>query len=199
MDKVYDFKKTEEKWNKKWEEENTFHSEPDNRECYSIVIPPPNVTDILHVGHAFNNTIQDILIRYHRNRGYNAEWLPGTDHAGIATQVVVERLLKKEGKKKEDFGRDEFEQEVWKWAKERSFTILNQLKGIGASCDWNRTKFTLDEDMSKTVAIVFKKLYEKKYIYKGNYIVNWCPRCHTALSDEEVDYEEKNGKLYFIK
>ncbi len=199
MDKIYDFKKTEEKWNKKWADENTFHTEPDSRECYSIVIPPPNVTDILHLGHAFNNTIQDILIRYHRNRGFNAEWLPGTDHAGIATQVVVERLLKKEGKRKEDFGRDGFEQEVWKWAKDRRFTILNQLKGIGASCDWDKTKFTLDEDMSKTVATVFKRLYDKKYIYKGNYIVNWCPRCHTALSDEEVDYKEKNGKLYYIK
>jgi len=199
MEKIYDFKTNEAKWNKKWEEEKTFHTNPDNRECYSIVIPPPNVTDILHLGHAFNNSIQDILIRYHRNRGFNAEWLPGTDHAGIATQVVVERLLKKEGKRKEDFGREGFEQEVWKWARDRRFTILNQLKGIGASCDWERTKFTLDEDMSKTVAEVFKRLYEKKYIYKGNYIVNWCPRCHTALSDEEVDYNERNGKLYYIK
>ncbi|MGE3063770.1 MAG: valine--tRNA ligase [bacterium] len=199
MDKIYDFLSNEAKWNKKWSDEKTYHTNPDSRECYSIVIPPPNVTDILHLGHAFNNSIQDILIRYHRNRGYNAEWLPGTDHAGIATQVVVEKLLKKEGKKKEDFGRDKFEQEVWKWAKDRRFTILNQLKGIGASCDWERTKFTLDEDMSKTVAVVFKKLYEKKYIYKGNYIVNWCPRCHTALSDEEVDYHEKNGKLYYIR
>ena len=199
MEKIYDFKTNEEKWNKKWSEEKTFHTNPDSRECYSIVIPPPNVTDILHLGHAFNNSIQDILIRYHRNRGYNAEWLPGTDHAGIATQVVVEKLLKKDGKKKEDFGREGFEQEVWKWAKERRFTILNQLKGIGASCDWERTKFTLDDDMSRTVAEVFKRLYDKKYIYKGNYIVNWCPRCHTALSDEEVDYNERNGKLYYIK
>ncbi len=200
MEKVYDYKKYEEKWNKIYEEKKSFKVKIDyTKKPYTIVIPPPNVTDILHLGHAFNNTIQDILIRYHRNKGYNALWVPGTDHAGIATQVVVERNLKKEGKKKEDLGREEFEKLVWKWAKEHKNIILNQLKALGATCDWDRTKFTLDGDMSKTVSTVFKRLYEKGYIYKGNYIVNWCPRCHTALSDEEVDYRERKGKLYYIK
>uniref|UniRef100_A0A7C3N5F2 Valine--tRNA ligase n=1 Tax=candidate division WOR-3 bacterium TaxID=2052148 RepID=A0A7C3N5F2_UNCW3 len=200
MDKVYDFKRCEEKWNSIYNERKPFKVKIDHsKKPYTIVIPPPNVTDILHLGHAFNNTIQDILIRYHRNKGYNALWVPGTDHAGIATQVVVERNLKKEGKKKDDLGREHFEKEVWNWAEEHKNIILNQLKALGATCDWDRTKFTLDEDMSRTVAFVFKKLYEKGYIYKGNYIVNWCPRCHTALSDEEVDYNPKKGKLYYIR
>lgn len=200
MEKVYDFKESERRWNIIFEEKKPFKANIDHtKKPYTIVIPPPNVTDVLHLGHAFNNTIQDILIRYHRNKGYNALWVPGTDHAGIATQVVVERKLKKEGKKKEDLGRERFEKEVWKWAEEHKNIILNQLKALGATCDWDRTKFTLDEDMSRTVALVFKKLYEKGYIYKGNYIVNWCPRCHTALSDEEVDYNPRKGKLYYIR
>ncbi len=199
MDKHYDFISTQKKWNKIWKDNHTFHTEPNNQKPYSIVIPPPNVTDVLHLGHALNNTIQDILIRHFRNMGYNAEWLPGTDHAGIATQVVVEKLLHKEGKTKEDIGREKFLEMVWNWANERKSKILNQLEEIGASCDWDRTKFTLDEDLSKTVAHVFKQLYDEGLIYKGTYIVNWCPRCHTALSDEEVEYKNLNGKLYYIK
>ncbi len=199
MEKHYDFALAQKKWIKRWKEENTWHAVADNRKSYSIVIPPPNVTDILHLGHALNNTIQDILIRYNRNKGFNTEWLPGTDHAGIATQVVVEKRLAVQNRTKNDLGRELFVDEVWSWVNDRKDTILKQLEGIGASCDWDRKKFTLDSDLSETVAIVFKKLYDEKYIYRGTYIVNWCPRCHTALSDEEVEYENRNGKLYYLR
>lgn len=199
MEKHYDFIAAQEKWIRQWNDSNAWHINPDDRQHYSIVIPPPNVTDILHIGHALNNTIQDILIRYKRNSGLNTLWLPGTDHAGIATQVVVEKKLAKEGKSKHDLGREAFLEEVWSWVEERKNRILHQLEGIGASCDWERKKFTLDESMSRTVAHVFKELYDKDLIYRGTYIVNWCPRCHTALSDEEVEYEDRNGKLYYIK
>lgn len=199
MEKRYDFNAAQEKWIQKWRDANAWHVEPDAGRHYSIVIPPPNVTDILHIGHALNNTIQDILIRYHRNSGLNTLWLPGTDHAGIATQVVVEKQLDKNNKSKHDMGRDAFLNEVWSWVNGRKDRILMQLEGIGASCDWDRKKFTLDEGMSRTVAHVFKELYDKDLIYRGTYIVNWCPRCHTALSDEEVEYEDRKGKLYYIK
>ncbi|MFO8062785.1 MAG: valine--tRNA ligase [bacterium] len=199
MDKHFDYGAAQKKWNKVWREKNAFHSEPDNREPYTIVIPPPNVTDILHLGHALNNTIQDILIRYHRNKEFNAEWIPGTDHAGIATQVVVEKNLRKEGRERKDMGREAFLSEVRQWVDSRKNRILQQLEGIGASCDWDKKKFTLDDDMSKAVATVFKLLYEEGYIYRGTYIVNWCPACHTALSDEEVEHDEQKGKLYYIR
>lgn len=200
MDKHYDFNTAEKKWNEYWAKHRSFKADPGvSGKAYSIVIPPPNVTDILHLGHALNNAIQDILIRHHRNQGYNTEWLPGTDHAGIATQVIVEKMLQKEGKTKEDLGREAFLEMVWEYVNGRKDRILKQLAGIGCSCDWDRTRFTLDEGLSKTVAHVFKELYDSGYIYKGTYIINWCPRCHTALSDEEVDYNERNAKLYYIK
>ncbi len=200
MKKQYDFRETEKKWYKTWLEKGYFRSEPDeSKEPYVIVIPPPNVTDVLHLGHALNNTIQDIVIRWKRMEGYNAEWVPGTDHAGIATQVVVERKLAKEGKTRHDLGREKFVEEVWKWKEEHGSRIIEQLKGIGSSCDWSRTRFTLDESLSRAVREVFVRLYKKGLIYRGKYIINWCPRCHTALSNEEVDYKEENGKLYYIK
>jgi len=166
---------------------------------FSIVIPPPNITGILHMGHALNNTIQDVLIRYKRMCNFQALWMPGTDHAGIATQNVVEKELTKEGLKKEDVGRAEFLKRLWKWKDSYGSTIINQLKKLGASCDWARTRFTMDDEYSQAVKEVFIKLYEKGLVYRGNYIINWCPRCMTALSDEEVAHREIDGWLYYIK
>jgi len=199
--KVYDPKQVEEKWYRRWMEENYFHAEvnPDKKP-YSIVIPPPNVTDVLHMGHAYNNTIQDILIRYHRMAGYEAMWLPGTDHAGIATQNVVERNLKRtENLTRHDLGRDEFVKRVWQWKEKYGSVIIEQLKKIGCSCDWQRERFTMDEGLSRTVIEVFCRLYEKGLIYRGKYIINWCPRCGTALSDEEAVHQDEQGKLWYIK
>ena len=197
---AYDPKATEEKWYKFWESGKCFHAEPDpGRKPYTIVIPPPNVTGILHMGHALNNTVQDILIRWRRMQGWNAEWLPGTDHAGIATQNVVEKKLAKEGIKRQDLGREEFVNRVWKWREEYGSTIISQMKRLGCSCDWDRTRFTMDEGLSNAVNEVFIRLYEKGLIYRGNYIINWCPRCQTALSDEEAQHKDLNGSLYYIK
>ncbi|MCI0531113.1 MAG: valine--tRNA ligase, partial [candidate division Zixibacteria bacterium] len=169
------------------------------KKSYTIVIPPPNVTDVLHLGHAFNNTFQDITVRYRRMQGYETLWLPGTDHAGIATQVVVEKRLAKEGKSKKDLGREKFAELVWDWVRQNGDYILNQLKKLGFSCDWSRTRFTLDEKLSQAVAEVFVRLYKKNLIYRGKYIINWCPRCLTSLSDDETEVEKKSGWLYFIK
>ncbi|MFA6356441.1 MAG: valine--tRNA ligase [Candidatus Omnitrophota bacterium] len=197
---AYDPKATEEKWYKFWESGKYFHAQPDpGRKPYTIVIPPPNVTGILHMGHALNNTVQDILIRWRKMQGWNAEWLPGTDHAGIATQNVVEKKLAKEGIKRQDLGRDEFIRRVWKWREEYGSTIISQMKRLGCSCDWDRTRFTMDEGLSNAVNEVFIRLYEKGLIYRGNYIINWCPRCQTALSDEEAQHKDLNGSLYYIK
>ncbi len=183
-----------------WEANGFFHAEPDaNRTPYTIVIPPPNVTGILHMGHALNNTIQDVLIRWKRMQGFNALWIPGTDHAGIATQNVVEKSLAREGKRRQDLGREAFVQRVWAWKEQYGNTIINQLKRLGASCDWSRTRFTMDEGLSDAVTEVFIRLYKKGLIYRGNYIINWCPRCQTALSDEEAPRKETHGKLYYIK
>src|SRR3989338_2543821 len=164
---------------------------------YVVVIPPPNVTGILHMGHALNNTLQDILVRWHRMKGEPTLWVPGTDHAGIATQNVVERKLAKEGKKRQDLGREKFIEEVWKWKEENGSTITRQLRRLGASCDWTRERFTMDDRLSKAVRETFVTLYEKGLIYQGNYIINWCPRCQTALSDEEAPSTETEGKLYY--
>ncbi len=169
------------------------------RTPYTIVIPPPNVTGILHMGHALNTTLQDILIRWKRMQGANALWVPGTDHAGIATQNVVEKALAKEGTTRQDLGRDEFLKRVWAWKEEYGSTILRQLRRLGASCDWRRARFTMDEGLSEAVLEVFVRLYEKGLIYRGNYIINWCPRCQTALSDEEAPRQETQGKLYHIR
>ncbi|MCL2183659.1 MAG: valine--tRNA ligase [Chitinispirillia bacterium] len=166
---------------------------------YSIVIPPPNVTGVLHMGHALNNTIQDILIRYKRMKGSEVMWMPGTDHAGIATQNVVERRLAKEKKNRHSLGREAFVKEVWKWKEEYHATITNQLKKLGSSCDWSRERFTMDEGLSLAVRKVFVKLYNDGLIYRGKYIINWCPRCETALSDEEAEHKELNGKLYHLR
>ncbi len=183
-----------------WEKAGYFNADRDSyRRPYTIVIPPPNVTGILHMGHALNNTYQDILIRYHRMLGYNALWMPGTDHAGIATQNVVERKLAKQGLRRQDLGREKFVQEVWNWKEEYGSTIIRQLKRLGASCDWRRLRFTMDSDYSLAVRYVFVHLYKKGLIYQGNYIINWCPRCHTALADEEAPKKETQGKLYYVR
>jgi len=196
----YNPKDVEDKWYKVWEEKGLFQAKPNpKKKPYSIVIPPPNVTGILHMGHALNNTLQDILIRYKRMQGFETEWMPGTDHAGIATQNVVEKQLAKEGKKRHDLGREEFLSRVWKWKESHGSTIIKQLKKLGCSCDWERTRFTMDEAYSKAVAKVFVTLWNKKLIYQGNYIINWCPRCQTALSDEEAPHHELKGNLYHLK
>jgi valyl-tRNA synthetase len=184
----------------KWLDSNCFHAEPQSAKApYAIAIPPPNITGILHMGHALNNTIQDVLVRYNRMNGKESLWMPGTDHAGIATQNVVEKQLAKEGLRKEDLGREEFEKRLWAWRDEYGSTIINQLKKIGASCDWQRMRFTMDPQYSDAVKEVFIRLFNKGLIYRGNYIINWCPRCKTALSDEEAAHKEIDGWLYHIK
>jgi valyl-tRNA synthetase len=196
----YNPKETEDKWYAVWETSNFFSAQPDpSKKPFCIVIPPPNVTGILHMGHALNNTIQDILIRYHRMSGSESLWMPGTDHAGIATQNVVEKALAKEGLKRQDLGREKFIQRVWQWREQYGSTIIRQLKKLGASCDWPRTRFTMDEEYSAAVIEVFIRLYEKGLIYQGNYIINWCPRCQTALSDEEAPHQDLNASLYYLK
>jgi valyl-tRNA synthetase len=196
----YNPKETEDKWYRFWEEKNLFSAKPNPvKKSFCIVIPPPNVTGILHMGHALNNTIQDILIRYHRMKGEESLWLPGTDHAGIATQNVVEKAIAKEGLKRQDLGREKFLERVWLWKEQYGSTIIKQLKKMGASCDWSQTRFSMDEEYSKAVIEVFVRLYEKGLIYQGNYIINWCPRCQTALSDEEAPHHEIQGNLYYIR
>ncbi len=196
---VYSPKEVEEKWYPFWESKGFFTPEihPPRLKPYTIVIPPPNVTGILHMGHALNNTIQDILIRWQRMKGVPTLWLPGTDHAGIATQNVVEKKLAGQGKTRFDLGRGKFVEEVWQWKKEYGSTIVKQLRRLGASCDWTRERFTMDEGLSRAVRHAFVKLYEQDLIYQGDYIINWCPRCQTALSDEEAPYQEVEGKLYY--
>ncbi|MFH0976877.1 MAG: valine--tRNA ligase [Spirochaetota bacterium] len=196
----YEPKEVEKKWYSIWEKENLFHAaENDGKEAYSIVIPPPNVTGILHIGHALNNTLQDILVRWQRMNGKSALWMPGTDHAGIATQNVVERLLASEGKTKHDLGREAFVKRVWEWKEHSGGQIVSQLKRLGASCDWERERFTLDEGLSRAVRKVFVTLYSEGLIYQGERIINWCPRCETALSDIETEYQDLKGHLYYIK
>ncbi len=185
---------------KKWLESSVFSSRKESsKKPYSIVIPPPNITGILHMGHALNNTLQDVLIRYKRMQGFESLWMPGTDHAGIATQNVVERSLAKEGLTKEDIGRDEFIKRLWSWRDKYGSTIIDQLKKIGASCDWKRLRFTMDKPYSQAVKKVFLRLFNDGLIYRGNYIINWCPRCRTALSDEEAAHKETEGWLYYIR
>lgn len=198
--KSYEFDNVEEKWLDRWAEADSFAAKmEEGKPSFSVVIPPPNVTGVLHVGHALNNTMQDVLVRYHRMCGDNTLWVPGTDHAGIATQNVVERQLATEGKTRHDLGREAFIERVWDWRKEKGGTIVNQLKRMGASCDWERERFTMDEGLSTAVRESFVRLYKEGLIYKGDYIVNWCPRCLTALADDEVDHEDKKGKLYHIR
>jgi len=198
--KRYDHKSIESKWYKIWEEKGYFKADPkSDKPKYSIVIPPPNVTGVLHMGHALTVSIQDIVCRYKRMTGHDVLWLPGTDHAGIATQMVVERELMKDGVSRHDLGREKFLEKVWDWKERCGDRITEQLKHMGVSLDWTRLRFTMDDGLSKAVKEVFVNLYDEGLIYKDNYIINWCPRCLTALSDLEVDYQDKDGSLWHIK
>jgi valyl-tRNA synthetase len=197
---TYDPKSVEDKWYRYWEENRFFHDEVNGaKKPFTIVMPPPNVTGQLHMGHALDNTLQDILTRWRRMQGYNTLWLPGTDHAGIATQARVEENLAQSGISKYDLGREKFLEKVWEWKEHYHDRIAKQLRLLGSSCDWERERFTMDEGCSKAVQEVFVKLYEKGLIYRGSYIINWCPKCQTTISDIEVEHQEKEGKLYYIK
>jgi len=200
MKKLYDPSIVEDKWYARWMEQKLFNAdETSAKPKYSIVIPPPNVTGILHMGHALNCTIQDILVRFKRMNGFEALWVPGADHAGIATQNVVEKKLAKEKKNRHEVGREAFIEEVWKWKAQSHATITGQIKKLGCSCDWSKERFTMDEGLSRAVRKVFVRLYHEGLIYRGKYIINWCPRCQTALSDEEAEHKEVKGKLYHFK
>ena len=199
LQKGYSPKEIEKKWYAFWENRGLFSVDENHPgKPFSIVIPPPNVTGVLHMGHALNTTLQDILCRYHRLLGQSVLWIPGTDHAGIATQNVVERSLAAKNMDRHSLGREAFIDEVWKWRAEYGSTIIRQLKSLGASCDWDKERFTMDDGLSAAVRKVFVRLYEQGLIYRGNYIINWCPRCHTALADIEVEHEELDGHLYHI-
>ncbi|MHB8482828.1 MAG: valine--tRNA ligase [Nitrospiria bacterium] len=199
LSKTYDFKEIEPRQYQKWLDEGLFHADVrSSAPSFSMVIPPPNITGVLHMGHALNNTLQDILARWKRMRGFNVLWVPGTDHAGIATQNIVEKQLLKEKKKKEDIGREEFIRNVWEWKEHSGRTIIQQLKRLGSSCDWERERFTMDEGLSRAVEEVFIRLYHEGLIYRSERLINWCIRCQTALSDIEVIHEEVEGALYYI-
>ncbi len=198
--KTYNPKEVEERWYQYWEENDLFKANTrSDKPPFSIVIPPPNVTGSLHMGHALNNTLQDILCRYKRMKGYNVLWQPGTDHAGIATQNVVEKDLALKKTDRHQIGREQFIELVWEWRKKYGGIIINQLKRLGSSCDWSRERFTMDEGLSKAVREVFVTLYKENLIYQGDYIINWCPRCHTALADIEVEHEDTDSFLYYIR
>jgi len=200
LSKVYDPSQVEEKWYQVWEENKYFQGKMEKgKEAFSIVMPPPNVTGKLHMGHAMDNTLQDILVRYKRMQGFNTLWVPGTDHAGIATQAKVEAQLRSEGTSKDEVGREEFLRRVWAWKEEYGNTITTQLRKLGSSCDWDRERFTMDEGCSRAVREAFVRLYEKGLIYQGDYIVNWCPHCHTTISDIEVEHVEQEGKIYYLR
>lgn len=199
LEKTYNPKKIEKKWYNFWIENNLFTPSVDHsKKPFTILIPPPNVTGILHMGHVLNNTIQDVIIRYKRSKGYQTLWLPGTDHAGIATQNVVERQLKKMGKTRNEIGRTELIKRIWKWKEQKGEIILEQLKKLGCSCDWSRLRFTMDKGLSEAVKEVFIRLYKKGLIYKGERIINWCPRCTTALANDEVEFSNEDSKLWYV-
>ncbi|MBI4649528.1 MAG: class I tRNA ligase family protein, partial [Bacteroidia bacterium] len=195
----YDSSTTEDKWYSYWMEKDFFRSVPDHREPYCIVIPPPNITGVLHMGHMLNNTIQDVLVRRARMQGKNALWLPGTDHASIATEAKLVAKLKEQGIEKSALTREEFLKYAWEWKEKHGGKILEQLKKLGASCDWQRTRFTMDKDLYDSVIYVFVDLYRKGHIYRGIRMVNWDPEAKTAVSDEEVKYSEEQSKLYYVK
>lgn len=200
LPKAYEPKDVEARWYSFWQAENLFRADAtDDKPPYSIVIPPPNITGSLHMGHALNNTLQDILIRYKKLSGYNTLWIPGTDHAGIATQNVVERQLAAEKLDRHTVGREKFIERVWRWKEESGGQIINQLKRLGCACDWSRQRFTMDEGLSRAVREVFVHLYREGLIYRGDYIINWCPRCNTALSDLEVEHDVHKGSLFYIR
>ncbi|MBD9013386.1 MAG: valine--tRNA ligase, partial [Lachnospiraceae bacterium] len=197
--KTYDPKGIEDRLYQKWLDKKYFHAEVDrSKKPFTIVMPPPNVTGQLHMGHALDNTMQDILIRYKRMQGYNALWQPGTDHAAIATEVKVTEKLREQGIDKEAIGREEFLKHAWAWKEEYGGKIINQLHKLGSSADWDRERFTMDEGCSKAVEEVFVRLYEKGYIYKGSRIINWCPVCQTSISDAEVEHEDQDGFFWHI-
>lgn len=199
MEKTYQPKTVEDKWYQYWEENDCFPPHMDGEKpAFTIVMPPPNVTGKLHMGHAMDNTMQDILVRYKRLRGFNTLWVPGTDHAGIATQAKVETQLREEGLNKIDLGREAFIERCWAWKETYGSAITEQIRKLGASCDWNRERFTMDEGCSRAVREAFVSLYERDLIYQGNYIINWCPHCHTTISDIEVEHAENTGKLYYV-
>ena len=200
LSKTYESKDVEARWYEFWLKHHYFHAEDtSDRKPFCIVIPPPNVTGMLHMGHALNNTLQDIMTRFRRMQGYNSLWMPGTDHAGIATQNVVEQELAREGKTRHDLGREKFVERVWTWKEKYGGVILNQLQRLGCSCDWERERFTMDEGLSRAVREVFVRLWHDDLIYKGDYIVNWCPRCHTAISDLEVEFEQEKSNLWHLR
>ncbi|MDR0585710.1 MAG: class I tRNA ligase family protein, partial [Treponema sp.] len=198
LEKAYNPRHFEDAIYRRWKESGAFKPHGES-ESFTIVIPPPNVTGVLHLGHGLNNSLQDIIIRFHRMRGENTLWVPGTDHAGIATQNVVEKKLRAKGINRRDMEREKFIEETWKVKNEHHEIISRQLARIGASVDWSRERFTLDEGLSKAVREVFVTLYERDLLYKGNYLVNWCCSCGTALSDDEVDHEDTPGKMYHIR
>ncbi len=200
LSKAYNPKEVEDKWYSSWESNGLFHAAANKDKApYTIVIPPPNITGSLTMGHVLNNTLQDVFVRWKRMQGFEACWIPGTDHAGIATQNAVEKSLAKEGKHRHDLGREKFIELVWQWREKYGSTIIQQLRKLGVSCDWERERFTMDEGLSNAVKEVFIRLFEKGLVYRGKYIVNWCPQHQTALSDDEVDHSETNGSLYYIK
>ena len=200
MPKTYDPKLAEDRIYKNWLDKKYFHAEVDkSKKPFTIVIPPPNITGQLHMGHALDNTMQDILIRWKRMQGYNALWVPGTDHASISTEVKIVKKMAEEGLTKEDIGREKFLERAWEWKKEYGGTILNQLMKLGSSCDWDRERFTMDEGLNNAVLTVFEKLYKKGYIYRGEKLINWCPKCRTTISDAEVDHVDKEGSFWHIK
>src|SRR4051794_20814340 len=200
IDKIYEPQRFEPHWSRWWIDRGIFHASPKaGGRVFSLVIPPPNVTGSLHMGHMLEHTEIDIIVRWKRMLGFNTLWLPGTDHAGIATQMVVERQLAEQGIKRQDLGREAFEKKVWEWKQQSGDTIKKQMIRLGASCDWSRERFTLDPGLSRAVREVFVRLYEEGLIYRGKYIVNWCPRCQTAISDLEVVHEEQAGHLYHLR
>ena len=200
LKKAYDHKEVEQKLYDRWMEKGYFRGEVDKeKEPFTIVIPPPNITGQLHMGHALDNMMQDALIRFKRMQGYAALWVPGTDHASIATEVKIVDQMAEEGLKKEDIGREAFLERAWKWRETYGGRIVKQLKKLGSSCDWSRERFTMDEGCSRAVKEVFVRLYEKGLIYRGNRIINWCPTCQTALSDAEVEYEEQASHLWHVR
>src|SRR6058998_3956153 len=200
ISKTYEAKEVEGRWYQLWESRGYFRADAkSDRPAFSIVIPPPNVTGSLHMGHMLNFTVHDVIARRKRMQGFNTLWLPGMDHAGIATQNVVERELRKEGVSRHDLGREKFVCRVWQWKEQYGGIILKQTRRIGASCDWSRERFTMDAGLSRAVREVFVRLYEEGLIYRGRYLINWCPRCRTALSDLEVEHAETAGQLYHLR
>ena len=200
LPKIYAPQEIEGKWYQFWQKNDYFHAEAtSDKQPYAIVIPPPNITGSLHIGHALDNTLQDCLIRWRRMQGYNALWMPGTDHAGIVTELIMERKLAEEGTSRTELGREKFTERMWQWKAESAGYIVSQLQQLGCSCDWERERFTLDEGLSKAVRTAFVKLYNQGLIYRDTYMVNWCPECNTAVSNLEVEPIEVDGNFYHIR